>query len=113
MKILRYIYEMVKVLVLVMALSFAYAAYDSQRELSRDLAALIQQSRRYTDVAIRQSEAATFKSLYDVTRATGMLARILCQQERSREDCAALLPTDGPFPPAHYPEQPNIGELPP
>lgn len=87
---------MLKVLVLVLALSFAYQAYDLHKAILLDLHSQSANQRRYTEVMIRESEYRAFQSLNDVTKATGMLARILCQQERSREDCAALLPDSPP-----------------
>lgn len=76
-------------------LIFTVYTYESQQALARDTAFMIMQSRQYADNRIIDSQTRVLDMVGEVSKATRLLAIIICQRENDRSLCSGNLHTQG------------------
>jgi hypothetical protein len=73
-------------LILALVLMFGHTAY-SNSELHASDVQVLEQSKRYTDNRIIESQQQSFAAISDVSKATRLLTRILCSQQFDKTEC--------------------------
>lgn len=87
--------KLIKVVMLSLILIFTVYTYESQQTLARDTAFMIMQSRQYADNRIIDSQTRVLDMVGEVSKATRLLAIIICQRENDRSLCGGNLHTQG------------------
>lgn len=85
------IWTLIGVLALCFVLTLGYSVYRYD-ELQRDNLQTLDNSRRYTDNRIIETQNINLAAISDVSRATNLLARILCRTETDKQECDRELP---------------------
>jgi hypothetical protein len=80
-------------LILALVLMFGHAAYSNNDMHDADMQVL-EQSKRYTDKKVMESQQQSFAAISDVSKATRLLTRIICSQQFDKSECEHEL---GPF----------------
>jgi predicted negative regulator of RcsB-dependent stress response len=73
-------------LILALVLMFGHTAYSNSELHAADIQVL-EQSKRYTDNRIIESQQQSFAAISDVSKATRLLTRILCSQQFDKTEC--------------------------
>jgi hypothetical protein len=73
-------------LILALVLMFGHTAYSNSELHSSDMQVL-EESKRYTDNRIIESQQQSFAAISDVSKATRLLTRILCSQQFDKTEC--------------------------
>lgn len=81
-----------RVAALSLILLFTFNTYQSQQALTRDTALMIDESRRYADNRILESQNRVLDTVTEVSKATRLLALIICKRENDDHLCGASLP---------------------
>jgi hypothetical protein len=81
-----------RVVALSLILIFTFYTYQSQQALTRDTALMIDESRRYADNRILESQNRVLDTVTEVSKATRLLALIICKRENDDHLCGASLP---------------------
>ncbi|MEG8244225.1 MULTISPECIES: hypothetical protein [Pseudomonas] len=84
-----------RVVVLSLILIFTIYTYESQQALAKETAVMIMQSRQYTDNRIVESQNKFLETITQVSKATRLLALIICQRENDKSLCNDPLQTQG------------------
>lgn len=87
--------KLIKGVMLSLILIFTVYTYESQQALARDTAFMIMQSRQYADNRIIDSQTRVLDMVEEVSKATRLLAIIICQRESDRSLCSDNLHTQG------------------
>jgi hypothetical protein len=87
--------KLIQVVMLSLILIFTVYTYESQQALARDTAFMIMQSRQYADNRIIDSQTKVLDMVGEVSKATRLLAIIICQRENDRSLCSGNLNTQG------------------
>ncbi|NBA96837.1 hypothetical protein [Pseudomonas sp. R5(2019)] len=77
---------LISALVLSLVLMFGYSI-ESHSELHRTDIQILEESRRYTDSRIIEIQSVTLSAISDVSKATNLLARIICQTQFDNKEC--------------------------
>lgn len=89
------LYNMFKVTLLSFILALTISTSKAQHDLARDTAIMLKQYRHYTDTRTTESQVKTFTVVSDISKATRLLALIICQRENDRPLCSENLHTQG------------------
>lgn len=76
-------------------LIFTFYTYEAQQVLAKETSLMISQSRQYTDNRIADSQSQVLGVMSEVSRATRLLALIICQRENDRSLCSDNIHTQG------------------
>lgn len=76
-----------RVVALSLILIFTFYTYQSQQALTRDTALMIDESRRYADNRILESQNRVLDTVTEVSKATRLLALIICKRENDDQLC--------------------------
>jgi hypothetical protein len=87
--------NLLRVVVLSLILTSTIYTYESQQALAKETAVMIIQSRQYTDNRIAESQNKFLDTVTQVSKATRLLALIICQRENDKSLCNDPLQTQG------------------
>lgn len=73
----------------VLTLGYSVSRYN---ELQKDNLQSLEDAKHYTDNRIIETQNINLAAISDVSRATNLLARILCRTETDKEECDRELP---------------------
>lgn len=76
-------------------LIFTFYTYEAQQVFAKETSLMILQSRQYTDNRIADSQSQVLGVMSEVSRATRLLALIICQRENDRSLCSDNIHTQG------------------
>lgn len=80
-----------RMVVLSLILIFTIYTYESQQALAKETAVMIMQSRQYTDNRIAESQDKFLETVTQVSKATRLLALIICKRENDAHLCESNL----------------------
>ncbi|WP_140677378.1 hypothetical protein [Pseudomonas mandelii] len=83
---LKAVWTLIGVLALCFVLTLGYSV-TRYNELQKDNLQTLEESRRYTDSRIIESQQSTLAAISDVSKTTTLLTRILCQTQFDRNEC--------------------------
>lgn len=87
--------RLLKVVMLSLILIFTFYTYEAQQVFAKETSLMILQSRQYTDNRIADSQSQVLGVMSEVSRATRLLALIICQREKDRSLCSDNIHTQG------------------
>lgn len=77
----------IRMVALSLILIFIFYTYQSQQKLARDTSLMIDESRRYADNRILESQNRVLDTVTEVSKATRLLALIICKRENNDQLC--------------------------
>lgn len=77
----------IRMVLLSLILIFTIYTYQSQQALVKDTDLMIDQSRRYADNRILESQNRVLDTVTEVSKATRLLALIICKRENNDQLC--------------------------
>lgn len=89
------LYNIFKVTLLSFILALTISTSKAQHDLARDTAIMLKQYRHYTDTRTTESQVKNFTVVRDISKATPLLALIICQRENDRSLCGGKLHAQG------------------
>jgi hypothetical protein len=92
---MTFLIKIIKAVMLTLILIFTVYTYESQQTLARNTAFMIMQSRQYAEDRIIDSQSKVLDMVGEVSKATRLLAIIICQRESDRSLCSGNLNTQG------------------
>ena len=83
---LKAVWTLIGALALCFVLTLGYSV-TRYNELQKDNLQTLEESRRYTDSRIIESQQSTLAAISDVSKTTTLLTRILCQTQFDKNEC--------------------------